>query len=76
MERHLALGIGPTDGSESIEVLREVFLEHRKRFGPDDWAVQYFEHGQDNRGEVLQMWYPVELPGLAEQERVRAITNG
>jgi hypothetical protein len=56
MERDIALRIGPSPfgGSESDDdVLYPVWLEHRHRFGPDDWGTRRFEHGVDDRAELV-----------------------
>lgn len=41
------LTIGPAgDPSPHLGLL---FREHRRRFGPDDWCVRFWEHGIDTR---------------------------
>ena len=54
MELDLALTIG---GDRSPEA-KAVFRKYPWRYGPDSWAVQYFEHGRDIRDDVP----PVEIP--------------
>jgi hypothetical protein len=65
--RYMALSIGPRD-DESLDDLRAVFSEHRRRFDDGDWAVRYFERGIDDRestGGNDELPAGVGCPGLA-----------
>ena len=43
MHMDLALAIG----SDRSPGARAIFQKYRRRYGPESWAVQYFEHGFD-----------------------------
>jgi len=47
----LTLGPFPAVDAKQIDILRAVFEEHRDRFEPDDWCVQYWEQGHDTRDQ-------------------------
>jgi hypothetical protein len=47
IQRFMALTVGPSGGSEPLNVLEAVFREHRRRFASGDWGVSVFEEGQD-----------------------------
>ena len=53
----MALTLGPDpEAGESLEVLKAVYAEHRRRFDPTtDWCVRYFEDGVDQRGEPVEL---------------------
>jgi hypothetical protein len=60
----MALVLGRTD--EPLDVLRATFCEHRRRFGPTDWATRFFEQGIDDRepdADVSDDPLVVGLPG-------------
>lgn len=72
LRRWLDLSIGPDDNSEPLDVLGDVFREHRRRFNSDDWAVGFYEGGVDDR-EPLDLAehdaaMAAELPGLRAAE--------
>ena len=63
--RYLSLAIGPGQhDQEPLELLHEVWKEHRYRFGPDSWASQFWEVGHDVRlDDVYDPASPSGCPG-------------
>jgi len=60
--RMMDLEIGPEAGVD-VEELRPYFVENRRRFSDNSWAVQWFEHGNDIRA-VDSLKSALGCPGL------------
>jgi len=60
--RMMDLEIGPEAGVD-VEELRPYFVENRRRFSDNSWAVQWFEYGYDTRA-VDSLKSALGCPGL------------
>ena len=67
LRRCVALWLGPETAdlaADPLELLHDVWREHRSRFAPDSWASRFWEHGHDVRlDDVYDPDEPVGCPG-------------
>jgi hypothetical protein len=71
MRRAIALQLGPESWNlreDPLELLHDVWVEHRSRFGGGSWASQFWERGHDSRlDDVYDPDGPAGCPGLPDQ---------